>query len=83
VTHLDGGAQQFEGFAKGAGWFCLDEGPHPAATSSTDAAPMLIAMRFHEPIVFSATGNGLTCPLTVGFSIKRAPTCGRLHLAIG
>ena len=33
---------------------------------------MLIAMRFQEPIVLIATGKGLTWPLTVGFSIKRA-----------
>jgi hypothetical protein len=33
---------------------------------------MLIAMRFQEPIVFIATGKGLTCPFTVGFSMKRA-----------
>src|SRR5688572_27934048 len=33
---------------------------------------MLIAMRFHEPMVLIATGNGDTTPLTVGFSMSSA-----------
>ena len=33
---------------------------------------MLSAMRFQDPIVLIATGNGTTCPLTVGLSINSA-----------
>src|SRR5438552_18872454 len=39
--------------------------PSSAATSSTESAPRLIAMRFHEPIVLIARGNGDTTPFTV------------------
>ncbi len=62
----------FRASRKLVGGLALMRTPNSAATSSTDSAPMLIAMRFHEPIVLIATGKGLTFPLTVGFSIKRA-----------
>src|SRR4051794_28164700 len=55
-----------------AGGLALTSVPSSAATSSTLAAPRLIAMRFQEPIVLMARGNGLVAPLTVGFSINRA-----------
>src|SRR5579862_9300898 len=46
--------------------------PSSAATWSTELAPMLMAMRFQEPMVLMATGNGETTPLTVGFSNSSA-----------
>ena len=46
--------------------------PSSAATSSTEAAFMLMAMRFQEPSVLMATGNGETTPRTVGFSKSNA-----------
>ncbi len=46
--------------------------PSSAATSSTEFAPMLSAMRLCEPIVLMASGNGDTTPLTVGFSNNKA-----------
>src|SRR5487761_54778 len=46
--------------------------PSSLATSSTDSAPMLMAMRLCEPSVLMATGNGETTPLTVGFSNSSA-----------
>ena len=46
--------------------------PISAATASTDSAPMLSAIRFHEPSVLIATGNGEIWPFTVGFSKRSA-----------
>ena len=46
--------------------------PISAATASTDSLPRLMAMRFQEPNVLRATGNGETWPLTVGFSKSNA-----------
>ncbi len=46
--------------------------PSSAATASTEFAPRLKAMRFHEPIVLMASGNGDGAPLTVGFSMSTA-----------
>ena len=46
--------------------------PSSFATSSTDSAPMLMAMRLCEPSVLMATGNGETTPLMVGFSNSSA-----------
>ena len=46
--------------------------PSSFATSSTEFAPMLMAMRLCEPSVLMATGNGETTPLTVGFSNSSA-----------
>ena len=52
-------------------WQCLDR-DLVLQIASTEGAPMLIAIRFQEPIMFMATGKGETCPLTVGFSISNA-----------
>src|SRR5437867_12628268 len=38
--------------------------PSSAATSSTEFAPRLNAIRFHEPILLIASGNGDAVPLT-------------------
>ena len=46
--------------------------PSSFATSSTEFAPMLMAMRLCEPSVLMATGKGETTPLTVGFSNSNA-----------
>src|SRR3989442_1002718 len=46
--------------------------PSSAATVSTDSAHKLRAMRFQEPIVLIARGNGDTAPFTVGFSYNSA-----------
>src|SRR6478736_2843403 len=54
------------------GGLAFSSEPSSAATSSTELAPILMAIRFQEPIVLMATGKGLTRPLTVGFSIRRA-----------
>src|SRR6185295_184132 len=46
--------------------------PSSAATSFTEFALSERAIRFHEPIVLIATGNGDATPFTVGFSINNA-----------
>ncbi len=46
--------------------------PSGAAASSMDSARRLIAMRRYEPSMLMASGNGETCPLTVGLSSNRA-----------
>jgi hypothetical protein len=54
--------------------------PSSAATSSTEFAPKLSAMRFQEPNVLMATGKGEGWPLKVGFSMSSA---WLFHFAVG
>ena len=58
--------------AKLVGGLALSSEASSAATSSTDCAPKLRAMRRWEPKVLMASGKGDTWPLTVGRSISRA-----------
>ena len=46
--------------------------PNSAATSFTDLARKLMAIRFSEPSALIASGNGETSPSTVGLSISSA-----------
>ncbi len=57
---------------KPIGGLAFINAPSSAATSSTESAFKLIAMRLCEPIVLMARGNGETTPLTVGFSNSNA-----------
>ena len=62
----------FNASRKPVGGFAFMSEPSSAATSSTELAPRLRAMRLCEPIVLIATGNGEGWPLTVGFSMSSA-----------
>ncbi|MEI9863050.1 MAG: hypothetical protein WDN00_00525 [Limisphaerales bacterium] len=66
------------------GGLAFIKAPSSFATSSTDSAPMLMAMRLCEPSVLMATGNGETTPLTVGCpNRQRLAAAGQFHLTIG
>ena len=84
VAQIERGAQQLHGFAKQVGGLAFISEPSSAATSSTEFAPMLMAMRFQEPIVLMATGNGTHLAVDGGLlDQQRLAAAGRLHFAVG
>ena len=84
VAQIERLAEQFDGFAELVGGLAFISEPSSAATSSTEFAPRLMAMRLCEPIVLMASGKRRHDAIDGGLlEQQRLATAGRFHFAVG
>ena len=84
MTQIERLAEQFDGFRKLVGGLAFISEPSSAATSSTEFAPMLMAMRFCEPMRVDGERERRDCAVDGGFfEQQRLAAVRRFHFAVG